>query len=356
MSHTSKNHWPRLYSQATSSLLARVSRFSRAATGTAIKHAVDGAAFGVGARIMARSVYRPPDNASRRRGSSAENISWIGAAHHVGIITPDMQPVLNSPGSKESDDGDLPTSRAARAFSLFAMPHYTFRQAARTELSGGAVPPINGASLGYSHHFRAAPTAVPHVGTRAFIASQSSPSRHHNGMRISAPANMLTTKNLAAAPTATGLPISHRPLSVNPREGDLGERRVGSTLATQWSGEPQSTTPGKAKAFAPVTRQDGAYYANSSGIIAPSANQLGAQAEGATPRSMGAIPPLSVPDTQTDNREAATGPTGGDVYLDGVLVGRWMSRMLAKEASRPATGGAAFDPTRTPYASGRMIG
>jgi len=49
-------------------------------------------------------------------------------------------------------------------------------------------------------------------------------------------------------------------------------------------------------------------------------------------------------------------PTQGDVYLDGSLVGRWMARTLAEQAGRPPTGGPAFDPTRSPFPPGRMIG
>ncbi len=53
---------------------------------------------------------------------------------------------------------------------------------------------------------------------------------------------------------------------------------------------------------------------------------------------------------------AGGGPTEGDVYLDGTLVGRWMARSLARAAGRPASGGAAFDPTRNRLPFGAMIG
>jgi hypothetical protein len=67
-----------------------------------------------------------------------------------------------------------------------------------------------------------------------------------------------------------------------------------------------------------------------------------------------------------DNGVAATGgepvaptsggPTQGDVFLDGTLVGRWMARKLAREVGRPPSGSPAFDPTRSPFPPGRMIG
>jgi hypothetical protein len=50
------------------------------------------------------------------------------------------------------------------------------------------------------------------------------------------------------------------------------------------------------------------------------------------------------------------GPTQGDVFLDGTLVGRWMARKLAHEVGRPPSGSPAFDPTRSPFPPGRMIG
>lgn len=37
-------------------------------------------------------------------------------------------------------------------------------------------------------------------------------------------------------------------------------------------------------------------------------------------------------------------PAGGDVFLDGVRMGHWVSEHLAREAGRPQRGGTAFDP------------
>lgn len=64
-----------------------------------------------------------------------------------------------------------------------------------------------------------------------------------------------------------------------------------------------------------------------------------------------------------DGGQASTQASGGngghvqgDVYFDGALMGRWMSRALAREAARPPAGGAAFDARRNPLPTGRMIG
>lgn len=53
---------------------------------------------------------------------------------------------------------------------------------------------------------------------------------------------------------------------------------------------------------------------------------------------------------------AGAAPTQGDVYLDGALMGRWMARALAADAARPASGSAGFDPRRSAYPAGAMIG
>ncbi len=51
-----------------------------------------------------------------------------------------------------------------------------------------------------------------------------------------------------------------------------------------------------------------------------------------------------------------SGPTEGDVFLDGTLVGRWMARTLTQAAARQPSSGSAFDPTRNRLPAGTMIG
>jgi hypothetical protein len=59
---------------------------------------------------------------------------------------------------------------------------------------------------------------------------------------------------------------------------------------------------------------------------------------------------------RSDARIETNVPRQGDVFLDGALMGRWMARTLAREAGRAPSGGAAFDPRRSPLPTGRMIG
>jgi len=51
-----------------------------------------------------------------------------------------------------------------------------------------------------------------------------------------------------------------------------------------------------------------------------------------------------------------TGPTEGDVFLDGERVGRWMARHLARELGGPTASGTAFDPRTGPAWPGALHG
>ena len=46
----------------------------------------------------------------------------------------------------------------------------------------------------------------------------------------------------------------------------------------------------------------------------------------------------------------------GDVYLDGAMVGRWISRFLSREASRSSAGPTGFDKRRNPLMPGASLG
>jgi hypothetical protein len=49
-------------------------------------------------------------------------------------------------------------------------------------------------------------------------------------------------------------------------------------------------------------------------------------------------------------------PHGGDVFLDGAKVGRWMSRFLNREAERASAGPTSFDPRRGRLLPGVTVG
>jgi len=55
-------------------------------------------------------------------------------------------------------------------------------------------------------------------------------------------------------------------------------------------------------------------------------------------------------------RGNAEGPAAGDVFLDGVLVGRWISRFLRREAERAESGPTGFDAKRGRLLPGVTVG
>jgi hypothetical protein len=73
------------------------------------------------------------------------------------------------------------------------------------------------------------------------------------------------------------------------------------------------------------------------------------------PAAGGGAPSAKERDTeQAGAREA--GPQEGDVFLDGMLVGRWMSRFLNREVSRASAGPTGFDPRRGRLLPGVTVG
>ena len=73
--------------------------------------------------------------------------------------------------------------------------------------------------------------------------------------------------------------------------------------------------------------------------------------------------PLSAEQTKVDRPFSGAGrqpqdgrPVGGDVFFDGALVGRWISRLLSKEAERASIGPTGFDIRRSRLMSGPSVG
>ncbi len=120
-------------------------------------------------------------------------------------------------------------------------------------------------------------------------------------------------------------------------------------------------TPSVDPAFAPVRRPTGSVTFGDSAV--PTTLPLMRPPENWSSRGTGASAATGSgqhPADMPKNSEAGTsdnsGPTRGDVFLDGTLVGRWMAKRLAHEVGRPPSGGPAFDPSRSPFPPGRMIG
>jgi hypothetical protein len=80
----------------------------------------------------------------------------------------------------------------------------------------------------------------------------------------------------------------------------------------------------------------------------------GGAERGVQPRPNGDAKPAS-PDPGLAP-QGAQGPNGGDVFLDGVLVGKWMSRFLGREVMRAPSGPTGFDPRRGRLMPGATVG
>jgi hypothetical protein len=77
-----------------------------------------------------------------------------------------------------------------------------------------------------------------------------------------------------------------------------------------------------------------------------------APAAGFVPPAAPPVPP--VPPAPREERAAQ--PVGGDVYLDGQLLGRWLMDALGREAGRPQGGAAGFDGRLSPAWPGVLQG
>jgi hypothetical protein len=95
-------------------------------------------------------------------------------------------------------------------------------------------------------------------------------------------------------------------------------------------------------------------------VVGAAAAQWTGLPTGAAPASPTVSPDSKPPGADvsgTDNsRSSDTAPMQGDVFLDGVLVGRWMCRFLAKQAGRDPAGPTGFDPRRNAVLPGATIG
>jgi hypothetical protein len=54
--------------------------------------------------------------------------------------------------------------------------------------------------------------------------------------------------------------------------------------------------------------------------------------------------------------QGGSGPHEGDVFLDGMMLGRWMSRFLSQQAGRAHSGPTGFDPRRGRVLPGATVG
>ena len=123
-------------------------------------------------------------------------------------------------------------------------------------------------------------------------------------------------------------PVKDAPWSPAPERPDMADPVVLPVLATRHT------------EAAPVAAR------RQAAPIEPAPNQALA------PQLAAALPTLAPSAEPAQNG----GGEGGAVYLDGALVGRWLSERLAREASRPGGGATGFDPRMGPSWPGALQG
>jgi hypothetical protein len=90
------------------------------------------------------------------------------------------------------------------------------------------------------------------------------------------------------------------------------------------------------------------------GVVAPAAAP---PAQSILPKTPAAAPAAAPqPAAPPSAAAGARGRMGGDVYLDGVRVGRWLEDLLDRNAGRPAAGPSFFDPRLSPSWPGASAG
>jgi hypothetical protein len=145
------------------------------------------------------------------------------------------------------------------------------------------------------------------------------------------------------------------PIGLVGRTGALAQRATARAEQVLQQGQsPGGNGEGKPSQLAPLAMAFAPSRPMPDGPTPPT--QAGPQ-NATIPGATGGLPlAAGEPSVGVSAGSAPGGPTQGDVYLDGTLMGRWMVRALAADAARPASGNAAFDPRRAIFPAGAMIG
>lgn len=240
-------------------------------------------------------------------------------------------PLVKATVISSSAAGQGPLNRSASLGPNSSTPRGIVRHV-DTKPSGGRLPAAGGATSAPRTGL-AAPVSPRAASPSALLASRSAPdetertAREPNALRripaVALPAGFAGVRKLARSDTARGIP---RLSPLSPVSMPASHAPVAAASSARWI-RPAVTAAGLTSGVAPE---------------AVSGDELGSTGAGLRTRS--------------DDQESGNKPAQGDVYLDGTLMGRWMMRKLAAEAGRPASGSAGFDPRRSNFPSGAMIG
>jgi hypothetical protein len=153
----------------------------------------------------------------------------------------------------------------------------------------------------------APPTAAP------LTPSAASPRRQEAAQTVQTPSAALSISVSAPTPRDAATGELHNPLQ-------------------PVRGIQSAPTPPPPTARPHVTQQPRIPSAPAKSIAAP------------MPSPSQAAPPVALPPAAPQSSSSTTGPTGGDVFLDGTRLGHWISTSLSRSAGRPPSGTTGFDP------------
>lgn len=214
------------------------------------------------------------------------------------------------------------------------------------------------------------PTQTPSQATPA--APVAAAQTNHSGLLQAAPA-IPASRAAVEAPKVTfpKASSSKAPVLTMKEQRALPPPPVGAASGRAISQAAVRATPSRSESAAPPASRAASSSPVGTSVAPPPRPSTGNQAlrrsEGAAPTTARAadapvaalpqrLPAVRTEANSNEKTESRSGPAEGDVYLDGALVGRWLSRYLAREAGLPSSGPTGFDPRRTPQRPGATAG
>ena len=328
-------------SKAVEGLTADLAGVRRAADGLGASVAGEMARIAQDAQRVTALRPTPLSTASITSQSSADDVSDIQPP--AQIITPKLPPIL-----REARLEPLAPALPIVAENVRNVP-VTAGVSQTTQVLAPATPsiPISSTMPARSTVQPLAP--APPVRHLSAAAGDNAPRNDSAGALAApyqgrvAPSQGLDSPRPLSLHTAASMPPSPLPSPLGLPQPAAVARRVP---------RQEATAPLIAATILPPTPETPA----PAGPVSPRPQPTEPVAPSAHPPPASAALPLPLPSAAPRPSPQATGPTSGDVYLDGTRLGRWISDRLARDASRPQAGGVGFDPRMTLAWPGPPIG
>jgi hypothetical protein len=263
-------------------------------------------------------------------------------ARAAAVLDPKLQPAEDFPISPV----ELPQepSRAPSMAPAVMAPHSVLGSIV---VSGPGPAAILGA-------FGAAEATQPPPASGGSVTSATAPSGRLSGFAQLPEAS-------AAAPSVNGPGMAEgAPGPIAPHVEGRPPRVRLDVFGATGSGVHPDGDPALAVAdahrFAGSLRNQATSHDNAAGPGAPALEPEASRQVSRQDQAASAADDSGGPGPSRGSAENAHGPTQGDVFLDGALVGRWMSRLLSREASRATAGPTGYDLRRNALLPGPTVG